>query len=137
MKISDCCSAEPVGTSEDIGICPSCKEHCEYIEPEECDYNCDEEGLYEANIDGADVMCACPNHYNQINQPKKESKEPNDEIYVIEKRSSGDATFFWALNGMGYTANIKNAQEFTEAEAKAVTSSPFSDKIAHKKSDFT
>jgi len=68
---------------------------------------------------------------------KKEYVEPNDESYVIEKRSPGDATFFWALNGMGYTADIENAQEFTEAEAKAIISSPFSDKIAHKKSDFT
>ena len=32
MKISECCEAEPVLDSDDLGICPECKEHCEYIE---------------------------------------------------------------------------------------------------------
>jgi DnaJ-class molecular chaperone len=37
--ISDCCGAAPVAESEDIGICPECQEHCEYIEDvcETCD----------------------------------------------------------------------------------------------------
>jgi hypothetical protein len=30
--ISDCCGAAPVGVSDDIGICPECKEHCDYVE---------------------------------------------------------------------------------------------------------
>jgi len=29
--LSDCCGASPVGESEDIGICPECKEHCDYL----------------------------------------------------------------------------------------------------------
>jgi hypothetical protein len=29
--VSDCCGEEPFLESEDMGICPSCKEHCEYI----------------------------------------------------------------------------------------------------------
>lgn len=36
MKISDCCQApatDPV--MQDYGICPECKDHCEFIE-EEC-----------------------------------------------------------------------------------------------------
>ena len=44
-------------------------EACEGVGVYDCDYNCDDEGLYEVNIDGADVMCECPNHYKkQSNQ---------------------------------------------------------------------
>lgn len=36
MKISDCCGAEAYSngdsSTEDYGICPECKEHCEYID---------------------------------------------------------------------------------------------------------
>lgn len=38
-------------------------ETCDGVGVYDCDYNCDEDGLYEVNIDGADVMCECPNHY--------------------------------------------------------------------------
>jgi hypothetical protein len=35
-KVSDCCGAAPIGNGdisyEDVGICSSCKEHCDYIE---------------------------------------------------------------------------------------------------------
>tara|TARA_R110000772_G_scaffold112048_7_gene216245 strand:- start:743 stop:931 length:189 start_codon:yes stop_codon:yes gene_type:complete len=31
IMVSDCCSAEPIYDSEDLGICSECKEHCEYI----------------------------------------------------------------------------------------------------------
>jgi len=31
MKISECCGAEPILDSDDLGICPECKEHCEYV----------------------------------------------------------------------------------------------------------
>lgn len=38
-KVSDCCGAAPIGNgdndTEDIGICPDCGEHCEYVEGEE------------------------------------------------------------------------------------------------------
>ena len=27
---SNCCGAMPVGNCEDYGICPDCKEHCEF-----------------------------------------------------------------------------------------------------------
>lgn len=30
-RMSECCGAAPVLQSEDVGICPECKEHCEYI----------------------------------------------------------------------------------------------------------
>ena len=33
--VSDCCGAPPVETSDDIGICPECKEHCEYVEDDD------------------------------------------------------------------------------------------------------
>lgn len=33
--ISECCGAAPVAESEDLGICPECKEHCEYIEDDD------------------------------------------------------------------------------------------------------
>ena len=36
-RVSDCCSAQPVGESEDMGICPECKEHCEYVGEDEDD----------------------------------------------------------------------------------------------------
>ena len=36
---------------------------CQGVGVYDCDYNCDDEGLYEVNIDGADVMCECPEHY--------------------------------------------------------------------------
>lgn len=39
VKVSDCCGAEAAGNgdsdSEDIGICPDCGEHCEYIDSDE------------------------------------------------------------------------------------------------------
>ena len=33
-RVSDCCGAEPVGESEDLGICPECYDHCDYVERE-------------------------------------------------------------------------------------------------------
>lgn len=33
-KVTSCCGASPIGASEDIGMCPDCKEHCEYEEAE-------------------------------------------------------------------------------------------------------
>ena len=42
-KVSDCCGAEAYSNgdsdTEDYGICPECKEHCEYIFDEENDDN--------------------------------------------------------------------------------------------------
>lgn len=36
MKVSDCCGVPAYSNgdsdTEDIGICPECKEHCEYID---------------------------------------------------------------------------------------------------------
>jgi hypothetical protein len=46
MLISDCCGSSAGGT-EDYGICPDCKEHCEFHEDEDeeddfqCCDNCD------------------------------------------------------------------------------------------------
>lgn len=42
FNISDCCGAEPRGNgdydSSDFGICPECKEHCQYgVECGRCD----------------------------------------------------------------------------------------------------
>jgi len=41
MVISSCCGAQPRGNgdsdSSDIGICPDCGEHCEYIDAEDED----------------------------------------------------------------------------------------------------
>jgi hypothetical protein len=35
MKISDCCGAEATDpVMEDYGICPDCKDHCEFIDEE-------------------------------------------------------------------------------------------------------
>ena len=34
LKYSSCCGAE-AGDFEDVGICPDCKEHCEFIEDDE------------------------------------------------------------------------------------------------------
>lgn len=38
-KVTNCCGVEAAGNgdndTEDIGICPSCKEHCEYVDAEE------------------------------------------------------------------------------------------------------
>jgi DnaJ-class molecular chaperone len=33
--VSDCCSAAGDGLFEDHGICPKCKEHCEYVEDDD------------------------------------------------------------------------------------------------------
>ena len=30
--VSDCCGEAPVLNSEDVGLCPACKEHCEYVD---------------------------------------------------------------------------------------------------------
>ena len=49
MKISDCCGAEAYSngdsSTEDYGICPDCKEHCEYIKV--CDECCEENCICE------------------------------------------------------------------------------------------
>ena len=43
MKVSECCGASPASygdndsDSMDWGICPVCKEHCEYVEDEDED----------------------------------------------------------------------------------------------------
>jgi len=49
MKISNCCGAYSIAysdesgagdqSSEDLGICPDCHEHCEYIEEDEEELN--------------------------------------------------------------------------------------------------
>ncbi len=39
--ISECCGAEASGSMIDIGICPDCKEHCEFVD-EEDDFGEDE-----------------------------------------------------------------------------------------------
>ena len=31
-RVSECCGAAAVEQSEDLGICPECKEHCEYVD---------------------------------------------------------------------------------------------------------
>ena len=31
-RVSECCGAPAVEQSEDLGLCPECKEHCEYVE---------------------------------------------------------------------------------------------------------
>jgi len=36
MMVSECCGEESF-EGEDIGICPSCLEHCDYVEEEEDD----------------------------------------------------------------------------------------------------
>ncbi len=38
MKVSNCCGHPPVGNSEEMGICPDCKEHCEYIDDDPYGY---------------------------------------------------------------------------------------------------
>jgi hypothetical protein len=35
MKVSECCGEPPVDISYEIGICPACREHCEYEEIDE------------------------------------------------------------------------------------------------------
>jgi hypothetical protein len=45
MIISDCCGA-PANGNEDYGICPDCKEHCEWEEDD-----IDEEENSESNSD--------------------------------------------------------------------------------------
>ena len=29
--VSDCCSSFPILESEEMGLCPDCKEHCDYV----------------------------------------------------------------------------------------------------------
>ncbi len=55
-KVSDCCNAQPILESEEMGICTDCKEHCEYV----CD-NCFGEGITEENVNGHDVEVVCIN----------------------------------------------------------------------------
>ena len=31
-RVTDCCGAPPVGACEDMGLCPRCKDHCEYVD---------------------------------------------------------------------------------------------------------
>ena len=52
MKVSNCCGAPPYSngdsSTEDYGICPACKEHCEYVEHEDNEV---------AEINGFDYVC--------------------------------------------------------------------------------
>lgn len=52
-KVSECCGASPVGESEEMGLCPYCKEHCEYVEEEEesicSSCNGSGEGMYDSS----------------------------------------------------------------------------------------
>jgi hypothetical protein len=42
MKVSDCCGAEATDpVMEDYGICPDCKDHCEFK-----DYDSDDDLIY-------------------------------------------------------------------------------------------
>jgi len=34
MLVSNCCGRPVVGNSDDYGLCPECKDHCEYIDDE-------------------------------------------------------------------------------------------------------
>jgi hypothetical protein len=52
--VSDCCEAPPFLESKDLGICPDCKEHCEYV----CE-QCHGEGVYEEYAFGSDVEVIC------------------------------------------------------------------------------
>ena len=54
MKLSNCCGAEPRmihgdGDTEDIGICPDCREHCEYVD--------DDNDYYESLDDNSENGC--------------------------------------------------------------------------------
>jgi hypothetical protein len=43
--------------------------------------------------------------------------------YYIQNTAAGylgNAIIFWALNSRGYTANLDNAQQFTEEEARVI-----------------
>lgn len=37
MSVSNCCGVEPYGNFEDMGLCPKCKDHCEYLEEIGCE----------------------------------------------------------------------------------------------------
>lgn len=44
MKVSDCCGAGPRSINgdcdtEDFGICPVCRDHCEYVEEDDLEDN--------------------------------------------------------------------------------------------------
>ena len=55
--IGECCG----GCGHDIEC-----EDCGGTGEIECEYGCDEDALYETNIDGADVMCCCPEHHQDF-----------------------------------------------------------------------
>ena len=61
MTISDCCGApcDGIEGAEEVGLCPACHEHCEWIDDEEegkpHGYCC--EDFYEATLDGSDCEC--------------------------------------------------------------------------------
>jgi hypothetical protein len=56
MKVSDCCGAANIDF-EDYGICPDCREHCEFIEDPEED-NFTEEQIDEFYADHPDYLKA-------------------------------------------------------------------------------
>lgn len=51
MRVSDCCGAHDGACGidgpdfSDVGICPECREHCEFVEEEE-DFACCESSAY-------------------------------------------------------------------------------------------
>ena len=34
-QVSDCCGAVASGCMTDVGLCPDCQEHCDFIDDEE------------------------------------------------------------------------------------------------------
>lgn len=64
MKVSNCCNASNIDF-EDYGICPECREHCEFIEEDTCEF-CEGTGEVYRNIPGNegepeyDIEGECP-----------------------------------------------------------------------------
>lgn len=69
MKVTDCCGVPAYSNgdsdTEDIGICPDCKEHCEYIEDGESDDEINAELVAENYQDHPDFLKAEDLIHNQ------------------------------------------------------------------------
>jgi hypothetical protein len=84
MKVSDCCC---VGPANDSGICPACREHCEFVEEDR------EDATQELRAVGKDAAHKLAAH--------------------IHETKAAKATIPVTVNGVEYVVTVEVRSDFT------------------------
>ncbi len=96
-KISDCCGAEATGEMEDVGICPDCKEHCEFVDLEE--------DFTEIQLDKTTL----PDHEKEVewvndNEDKRTGFYDAEEGLFHVRKDGGEFDFAWHVTKWRYVS---------------------------------